>query len=85
MQKIFFYQSNAASPTNKNDPKDDSSSERDKNKHHYELPQKCTKSRFTSIDANFQMNPIKYKQLQDSVGRDIDIPNLEMFDHLHMT
>ncbi len=31
-----------------------------------------------------EMSPKKYKELQDYVGRDIEIPNIEMLSHLHM-
>jgi hypothetical protein len=44
---------------------------------------KCTKTRI--LDVNMEMSPMKFKELQDYVGRDVEIPNVDMLQHLHMS
>ena len=36
-------------------------------------------------DTPLEMSPKKFKELQDYVGRDVEIPNIDMLSHLHMT
>ena len=43
----------------------------------------CTKSRI--LDIGMEMSPEKFRELQNYVGRDIEIPNVEMLQHLHMS
>jgi hypothetical protein len=31
-----------------------------------------------------EMSPKKFKELQDYVGRDVEIPNIDMLSHLRM-
>jgi|LauGreDrversion4_2_1035121.scaffolds.fasta_scaffold2031376_1 hypothetical protein len=43
----------------------------------------CTKSRI--LDIGMEMSPEKFRELQNYVGRDIEIPNVDMLQHLHMS
>lgn len=55
----------------------------DKDKKSYLRPMNCTKTRI--LDVNMEMSPMKFKELQDYVGRDVEIPNVDMLQHLHMS
>ena len=55
----------------------------DKDQKNYLRPMNCTKSRI--LDVNMEMSTKKYRELQDYVGRDIEIPNVEMLQHLHIS
>ena len=43
----------------------------------------CTKSRI--LDIGMEISPEKFRELQNYVGRDIEIPNVDMLQHLHMS